>query len=294
MSINFPTSLDTLANPTAGELLENAVAGLDHDTQHSNANDAIEALEAKVGVTSSAVTTSHDYKLSEVTSTDKAVGKTATQTLTNKTLTSPILNLSSNATGDIYFRKSDGTLDRLAIGTTGNILDVSAGGVPEWVANPSSTDASTSAKGVTKLSVAPASASNPIAVGDNDTRLSIHKNGSTTYDLSTASGTQNIAHGGGRIPNKVKITAVGILMSATGTYWTETVYNGTTQSSLYRFDQTGTATGEDAGASFRLEGDGVSGYYVTGTVTYDATNISIAWVKTNSPTGTAYLTWETE
>ena len=48
-------------------------------------------LEAKVGVDSSAVTTSHDYKLSEVTGTDKAVGKTATQTLTNKTLTTPTI-----------------------------------------------------------------------------------------------------------------------------------------------------------------------------------------------------------
>lgn len=49
----------------------------------------INAVEAKIGVDGSAVTTSHDYKLSEVTSSDKAVGKTATQTLSNKTLTSP-------------------------------------------------------------------------------------------------------------------------------------------------------------------------------------------------------------
>lgn len=147
-TITYPTSLDTLSNPSAGDTLENAVEGLDHDKQHSNANDAIEALEAKVGVNSSAVTTSHDYKLSEVTSTDKAVGKTATQTLTNKTLTSPILNLSSNATGDMYYRKSDGTLARLPIGTQGNILDVSAGGVPEWTANPGGADASTTSKGV--------------------------------------------------------------------------------------------------------------------------------------------------
>jgi hypothetical protein len=138
----------------------------------ADANDAIEALEAKVGINSSAVTTSHDYKLGEVTGTDKAVGKTATQTLTNKTLTSPIINLSSNATGDIYYRASDGTLARLPIGSTGNILDVSAGGLPEWTANPSGTDASASTKGITKLSVAPTSATNPIAVGDNDPRLS--------------------------------------------------------------------------------------------------------------------------
>lgn len=34
-----------------------------HDQQHSNANDAIEALQAKVGADNSAVTSSHDYKI---------------------------------------------------------------------------------------------------------------------------------------------------------------------------------------------------------------------------------------
>lgn len=88
MSTSFPTGLDTLTNPTATD----KVAVVSHSSQHANANDAIEALQAKVGANSSAVTTSHDYKLGEVTGTDQAVGKTATQTLTNKTLTSPTIN----------------------------------------------------------------------------------------------------------------------------------------------------------------------------------------------------------
>ena len=88
MSTSFPTGLDTLTNPTATD----KVAVVSHASQHANANDAIEALQAKVGANGSAVTTSHDYKLSEVTSTDKAVGKSATQTLTNKTLNSPTIN----------------------------------------------------------------------------------------------------------------------------------------------------------------------------------------------------------
>lgn len=135
MSTNYPTTLDTLSNPTSGDPLNNP----DHAGQHANANDAIEALEAKVGANSSAVTTSHDYKLSEVTGTDKAVGKTATQTLTNKTLTSPAINLSSNATGDIYYRDSGGTFQRLPIGTSTQILSVSTGGIPEWITNANAT-----------------------------------------------------------------------------------------------------------------------------------------------------------
>lgn len=148
MAINFPTSLDTFSNPTGTDLLENATAALDHDVQHSNANDAIEALEAKVGVTSSAVTTSHDYKLSAVTGSAKALTSgTSTQTVSGLTLTSPVINVTSDATGDLYYRNSGGALTRLPIGTSGQILDVSAGGIPEWVANPSVSDASTTVKG---------------------------------------------------------------------------------------------------------------------------------------------------
>jgi len=59
MAINFPTSLDSLTNPTASDYLNSP----SHAGQHANANDILEALEAKVGIDSSAVTTSHDYLL---------------------------------------------------------------------------------------------------------------------------------------------------------------------------------------------------------------------------------------
>lgn len=152
MSINYPTSLDTLPNPSSSDLMENATQALDHDQQHANANDAIEALEAKVGVNGSAVTTSHDYKLSGVTGTDKAVSKTGSETLTNKTLTSPVINVGSDATGDMYYRNSSGSLTRLPIGTSTNILNVdSSTGLPAWITNPSAADASTTVKGVVEL-----------------------------------------------------------------------------------------------------------------------------------------------
>ena len=87
MAINFPTSIDSLTNPLGTD----QVAVVDHAEQHSNANDILEALEAKVGVNSSAVITSHDYKLQGVTGSDKASSVTGTETLTNKTLTAPKL-----------------------------------------------------------------------------------------------------------------------------------------------------------------------------------------------------------
>jgi len=38
-----------------------------HNEQHANANDAIEALQAKVGINSSADTNSLDYKVNNIT-----------------------------------------------------------------------------------------------------------------------------------------------------------------------------------------------------------------------------------
>ena len=61
MTTNFPTSLDALTNPTSTDSLTSP----SHADQHANANDAIEALEAKVGVDGSAVTTSVDYLVTQ-------------------------------------------------------------------------------------------------------------------------------------------------------------------------------------------------------------------------------------
>jgi hypothetical protein len=61
MATNFPTSLDALSNPTSTDGLNNP----SHSGQHTDANDAIEALEAKVGVNSSAVLTSLDFLVTQ-------------------------------------------------------------------------------------------------------------------------------------------------------------------------------------------------------------------------------------
>jgi hypothetical protein len=62
VATSFPSGLDNFTNPTADDKLD--TAGVLHDVQHSDVNDAVEALEAKVGVDSSAVTSSLTYKLS--------------------------------------------------------------------------------------------------------------------------------------------------------------------------------------------------------------------------------------
>jgi hypothetical protein len=64
MAINYPTSLDTFTNPTATDPMNSGT--VPHATQHADINDAVEALEAKVGVDGSAVTTSLDYKVGQL------------------------------------------------------------------------------------------------------------------------------------------------------------------------------------------------------------------------------------
>lgn len=59
MATDFPTSLDDFTNPQDTDNLDSP----DHAAQHANKNDAVEALEAKVGVDGSAVSSSHDYKI---------------------------------------------------------------------------------------------------------------------------------------------------------------------------------------------------------------------------------------
>jgi len=66
MATNFPSSLDAFTNPSSTDALDSV--SVPHATQHSDLNDAVEALEAKVGADSSAVATSHDYKIAALES----------------------------------------------------------------------------------------------------------------------------------------------------------------------------------------------------------------------------------
>lgn len=92
----YPTSLDSFVNPTTNDFLNSP----NHVQQHSNANDAIEALEAKLGIGASTPTNGKLLRGTGAGSSawDKdapsgtIVGTTDTQTLTNKTLTSPTIN----------------------------------------------------------------------------------------------------------------------------------------------------------------------------------------------------------
>lgn len=118
-----------------------------------------------------------------------------------------------------------------------------------------------------------------------------YTNGTTSKDAGDASTTQNIAHGLGRKPKKVKITALSNAMAVVDGDHAVTVYNGTTQSSISIW---GTSSNHGYGAQFSISAAATSTNSQDGVITWDTTNIIITWTKTNSPTGVFNLLWEAE
>lgn len=90
MSSNFPVNLDNFNNPTSEDYLD--TPGVEHSAQHSNANDAVEALEIKVGINNSAVPTSLDYK---VTALQAAIASAITSLTAGGSLRTGSVNLDS-------------------------------------------------------------------------------------------------------------------------------------------------------------------------------------------------------
>lgn len=124
-------------------------------------------------------------------------------------------------------------------------------------------------------------------------------NGETTKNAADSSTTQNIAHGLGKIPKKVRITAIlsanNVSSDTTPMPYAMTVYNGTTQNSISYCPSSATTVNYTSQQLFWLNiTHSGSADSQAGVVTFDSTNIIITWTKTNSPTGTFLLLWEAE
>lgn len=90
-----------------------------------------EALLGKVANPLSQFASTTSLQLAGVISNETGSGSLVFGT--SPTLATPVINVGSDATGDIYYRSSGGAFTRLPIGSSTNVLTVT-GGLPVWAA----------------------------------------------------------------------------------------------------------------------------------------------------------------
>lgn len=114
--------------------------------------------------------------------------------------------------------------------------------------------------------------------------------GTNTHDMST-NGSENNAHGLGVIPTMVRVTAMfadtGSMSQAVATYASSIQNNVSVAGEL------GIGTGNASSLGFNIFSGTISSFnYIFATITVDATNVTVTWTKTNTPTGTLNYMWE--
>jgi len=116
MATNYPSSLDALTNPTAGDSLTSP----SHAAQHANVNDAVEAVQAELGTLPKGSAASVKARLEGVENGSRL---TLTSLLTTK--------------GDLLARDGSGAV-RLPVGTDGQVLvaDAAASAGVKWSPSP--------------------------------------------------------------------------------------------------------------------------------------------------------------
>ena len=268
---NFPTNLDTIKKDWTND----SPVKDTHPSEHNLVAESVEALEVKVGVDGSAVTTTHDYKLSGATGSDKASTLAGTETLTNKTLTAPTLNTPTSNTPILTTPTMSNPVINGNISGTG-ILDE----------DDLSTDSATAL--ATQRSIK--------AYVDANASEAVYKAGISTKNIADASGTQTIAHGLGTTPKKISLTnlfASGqALLSSIG------VLSSSGNTMVLNAERSGTSYVDNSITYAILLGNPNLGNPLinnqTGVVTVDSTNITITWTKNGSPTGTHNFMWEAQ
>jgi len=111
MASNYPASLDNFTNPTVSDYLNSTT--VPHATQHSDLNDAVENLQAKVGIDSSADTDSIDYKVADAASriTTLEAGATANAIVAYADLSARTAANPSPSEGDVSWQEDTNRFD---------------------------------------------------------------------------------------------------------------------------------------------------------------------------------------
>ena len=123
MATNFPTNIDTFTDKTSSDLITSA--------KWNNLQDAIEALEVKVGADNSTVTTSHDYKINTIGKIKARAYRNAEQSIAGRTAEKILIDTISFDTEDVV----DVTTNNRIIPNLAGYYQVSGnarlGGIPD-------------------------------------------------------------------------------------------------------------------------------------------------------------------
>lgn len=143
MATSFPTSLDSFSNPSSGTLMNSPI--YNHGDVHANIYDAIDALEAKVGITNSTVSDSIEYRLAQIetVSGTTVVRKTASEwTSQDPILLITQIGLETDTlhfkfgTGENWSTLSYANITQADLGNSlGDYLEVAARGTANGVAS---------------------------------------------------------------------------------------------------------------------------------------------------------------
>ena len=122
------------------------------------------------------------------------------------------------------------------------------------------------------------------------TSITTFKNGVTTFDMSSVSGTTTvIAHGLGATPKRVQIK--GMFLDTNGNQEISLGdYNGTSMACVNTIKVSNT----EASTAYVIKLYDATGESQSGTIAIDATNITLTWTKVSTPTGTARIMWSAE
>ncbi len=108
LAIDYPASIDNLSNPESTQSMEG------HAALHSNVNDAIEALEAKLGVDGSEDVNSIDYKVSQLELNLSALDSENTSELLgldgNNDISSTVCDIENATTLDFFNKNAFSTV----------------------------------------------------------------------------------------------------------------------------------------------------------------------------------------
>jgi hypothetical protein len=125
MGTSYPTGLDTYTDRSDGQVV--------YASHVDDLQDAVEAIEIKIGINSSAVAASIDYLLKNAASIDPGHLHTSAGISGQISVAKGGTGLGTIADKAILYASALDTISALAIGTDGQVLTVSSG-VPAWTA----------------------------------------------------------------------------------------------------------------------------------------------------------------